>query len=67
MSSGCSCILLLYLTHNRLNSSNFWRYLVLIAGFSIFVNLVASHDSVKFTYKVSYVEQVEAWLLEQKM
>ena len=59
--------MLVYLTHNRLNASNFWRYLVLIGVFSIFVNLVASHDSVKFTYKVPYVEQVEAWLLEQKM
>jgi len=59
--------MLVYLTHNRLNPSNFWRYLVLIGVFSVFVNLVASHDSVKFTYKVPYVEQVEPWLLEQKM
>ena len=59
--------MLIYLTHNRIKPSNFWRYLVLIGVFSVFVNLVASHDSVKFTYKVPYVEQVEAWLLEQKM
>jgi hypothetical protein len=59
--------MLVYLTHNRLKPSNFWRYLVLIGVFSVFVNLIASHDSVKFTYKVPYVEQVEVWLLEQKM
>ncbi len=59
--------MLVYLTHNRLETSNFWSYLVLISMFSIFVNIVASHDSVKFTYKVPYVEQVEAWLVDQKL
>ena len=59
--------MLVYLTHNRLEPSNFWSYLVLISIFSIFVNIVASHDSVKFTYKVPYVEQVEAWLVDQKL
>tara|TARA_B100000768_G_C11265685_1_gene370966 strand:+ start:796 stop:1347 length:552 start_codon:yes stop_codon:yes gene_type:complete len=59
--------MLIYLTHNRINSSNFWWYLVLIGLFSVFVNLVASHDSVKFTYKVPYVEQVELWLVEQQL
>ena len=59
--------MLVYLTHNRLELSNFWSYLVLISMFSIFVNIVASHDSVKFTYKVPYVEQVEAWLVDQKL
>jgi hypothetical protein len=59
--------MLVYLTHNRIKPSNFWRYLVLIGVFSIFVNIVASHDSVKFTYKVPYVEQVETWLIGQKL
>jgi len=40
---------------------------VLIGLFSVFVNLVASHDSVKFTYKIPYVEQVELWLVEQQL
>ena len=36
---------------------------MLIGVFSIFVNIMAAHDSVKFTYKVPYAEQVEAdWL-----
>ena len=59
--------MLIYLTHKHLTSNNFWRYSVLIAVFSVFVNLVASHDSVKFTYKVPYTEQVELWLVEQKL
>ena len=59
--------MLVYLKHNHLKPSNFVRYLLLIGVFSVFVNLVAAHDSVKFTYKVPYVEQVEAWLVEQKL
>jgi hypothetical protein len=40
---------------------------MLIGVFSIFVNIVAAHDSVKFTYKVPYADQVEAWLVKEKL
>ena len=58
---------LVYLTHHKIELNNFWRYLILIGVFSIFVNIVAAHDSVKFTYKVPYAEQVEAWLVQEKL
>ena len=59
--------MLVYLTHHKVEPKNFWRYLMLIGAFSIFVNIVAAHDSVKFTYKVPYVEQVEAWLVQKNL
>jgi len=59
--------MLVYLTHHKIELNNFWRYLILIGVFSIFVNIVAAHDSVKFTYKVPYAEQVEAWLVQEKL
>jgi len=59
--------MLIYLTHQYLTPNNFWRYSLLIAVFSGFVNLIAAHDSVKFTYKMSYSEQVELWLVKQKI
>ena len=59
--------MLVYLTHHKVEPKNFWRYLILIGVFSIFVNIVAAHDSVKFTYKVPYAEQVEVWLIQEKL
>jgi hypothetical protein len=59
--------MLVYLTHHKVEPKNFWRYLMLIGVFSIFVNIVAAHDSVKFTYKVPYADQVEAWLVKEKL
>ena len=59
--------MLIYLTRHRLKPSNSLQYLVLIGAFSVFVNIVAAHDSVKFTYKVHYVEQVEAWLVQKNL
>lgn len=41
-----------------------------IIGFSIFfvfVNLVASHDSNKYSYKVDYVEQTEQYLIDENL
>ena len=58
--------MLVYLTNHKVEPKNFWRYLMLIGAFSIFVNIVAAHDSVKFTYKMPYAEQVEAWLVQEK-
>jgi hypothetical protein len=40
---------------------------MLIGVFSVFVNIVAAHDRIKFTYKVHYAEQVEAWLVQKKL
>ena len=59
--------MLVYLTHHKVEPKNFWRYLMLIGVFSIFVNIVAAHDSVKFTYKVPYAEQVESWLVKERL
>jgi len=59
--------MLVYLIQNWITPANFWCSLVLIGTFSVLVNLVAAHDSVKFTYKVPYVEQVELWLLENNL
>ncbi|WP_303557182.1 3-deoxy-D-manno-octulosonic acid transferase [Agarivorans sp. 2_MG-2023] len=36
-----------------------------VAGYFLVVNLVASHDSNKFSYLIGYQEQVEAYLLEE--
>jgi hypothetical protein len=59
--------MLVYLTHHKVEPKNFWRYLMLIGVFSVFVNIVAAHDSVKFIYNVPYAEQVEAWLVQEKL
>jgi hypothetical protein len=59
--------MLVYLIHHNVEPKNFWRYLILIGMFSIFVNIVAAHDSVNFTYKVPYAEQVEVWLTQEKL
>jgi hypothetical protein len=40
---------------------------MLIGVFSVFVNIVAAYYSVKFTYKVPDAEQVEAWLVKEKL
>ena len=59
--------MLVYLTHHKVEPKNFWRYLMLIGVFSVFVNIVAAYYSVKFTYKVPDAEQVEAWLVKEKL
>ena len=41
------------------------RFLFIGACFFTVVNLVAAHDSNKFSYKVDYVEQVELYLQQQ--
>ena len=59
--------MLVYFTHHKVEPKHFWCYLMLIGVFSIFVNIVVAYDSVKFTYKVPYAEQVEVWLIQEKL
>ena len=57
--------MLIYINHTHLHAPSFVKWVAVIALFSVFVNVVASHDSVKFTYKIPYTKQVELWLVEE--
>ncbi|MGF1768661.1 3-deoxy-D-manno-octulosonic acid transferase [Enterovibrio makurazakiensis] len=45
--------------------TRFNKGLIALAGFFLLVNLVAAHDSDKYSYKVDYVEQVEQYLIDE--
>ncbi|MGR5076947.1 3-deoxy-D-manno-octulosonic acid transferase [Photobacterium swingsii] len=48
------------------NQQKFLQYFMIAAGFLLVVNLVAAHDSNKFSYKVDYAQQVEQYVEQNK-
>ncbi|WP_028025838.1 hypothetical protein [Enterovibrio calviensis] len=45
--------------------ARFNKGLIALSAFFLLVNLVAAHDSDKYSYKVDYVEQVEQYLIDE--